>query len=385
MYRNKSVLWVLLALLSALALVLGACTTAEPTEEPAAPEAEVEEPQAEVEEPEVVAEGPPYSYEGELIISVWGGTTEEFLRDNIDPLFNEMYPNVEVVYDVGGSADRHNKLISQAGSPEIDLYIAAGEQVLDAINKDLISPLNPENVPNLATVYDWAKPFPEYGSAYGAIAYGIGYNPEYFGDDPPTSWEDLWRPDIQGKLSVSAIGSSLQYPFVVEAAELAGGSESNIDPAWEKLGELTPSQHFFFTQWLPSYEAGDIVLATDFDYYIHSIADSGVDIEFVIPEEGAFGMLQHMQVVAGTENQEMVERYMDLMLSPEGQILVATKAFNAPVRGDVEISDELAARLAVFGDSLDEVKWMDLEKAVPVRAEWTEKLNTEVAPAWGGE
>jgi putative spermidine/putrescine transport system substrate-binding protein len=379
---NRRVLLVFMAVLSALILVLGACTTAEPTEEPIAPEAEVEEP--EVEEPEVEAEGPPYPYEGELIISVWGGTTEEFLRDHIEPLFKEIYPNVEVVYDVGGSADRHNKLISQAGSPEIDLYIAAGEQILDAINKGLVSPLNPENVPNLADVYDWAKPFSEYGSAYGVIAYGIGYNPEYFGDDPPTSWDDLWREDIQGKLSVTAIGSSVQYAWIVEVAELAGGSESNVEPAWEKLCELTnPSQHFFFTQWLPSYEAGDIVLATDFDYYIHSIADGGVDIEYVIPEEGAWGIHQHMQVVAGTENQEMVERYINLMLSPEGQELVATVALNAPVRGDIEISDELAERLAVFGDSMDQVKWMDIEKAVPLRAEHTEKLNTEVAPCWG--
>lgn len=337
---------------------------------------------AEIEEE--VIDKPPYPYEGELVISVWGGTTEEFFRNYVDPKFNELYPDVTVVYDVGGSGDRHNRIINQATNPVVDLYISDAEKLADAINRDLLSPINPDNIPNLAEVYDWAKPYPEYGAAYGAIACGIAYNPDYFGDDPPSSWMDLWRPDVQGKISIPAIGSGLMPYFVLEAAEMAGGSIDIIEPAWAKLAELDPGiQHVFYAEWLPSFEAGDIVMATEHDYYVHAIADQGVNIEYVVPEEGGWGFLQHMSIVKGSENQEMVERYINLMLSPEMQQIIGETLMNAPTRKGIQLSEELADRLAVYGDTAEMIDWFDPAVAVEVRPIWTEKLNTEVAPSWG--
>lgn len=138
-------------------------------------------------------------YEGELIISVWGGTTEEWFREHVEPRFNQLYPNVEVIYDVGGMSARYNKLLAQKDSPEIDLFVSTSEAAISAMQEGLLVPINHENVPNMEGLYDWALPLPEYGAAYSAIAYVLAYNPDFFGDNPPTSWNDLWRPRYRVK------------------------------------------------------------------------------------------------------------------------------------------------------------------------------------------
>ncbi len=323
-------------------------------------------------------------YEGELIISVWGGVTEEWFREHVEPAFKEIYPNVSVVYDVGGMSARFNKLLAQKANPEIDLFISTSEALFAAIKEGLVSKINRANVPNMDGLYDWALPAPDYGAAYAAIAEGLCYNPDFFGDNPPTSWRDLWRPEVQGKISVPAIGHSQMPQFIVEAAELNGGSLGKIDPGLEYLAQLKPAaQTFFYTGWNAQFEAGDVVLAVDFDYYCNFLKDQGSNIEFIIPDEGAWGSVQHAAVVAGTENPEMVETFINILLSPEAQTSVAYDLLNAPASPNVELTPELEQRLAVAGESLSQIEWFDEKFSVEVRPGWTELMNTLVAPSWG--
>lgn len=373
----------LLPLAMLIALMLGACATAKtptPSEAPAEAPA-VEEPATE--EP-AVEEALVSDYEGELVISVWGGTTEEFIRAYVEPEFLKLYPKVTVIYDVGGMSARYTKLLAQKETPEVDLFVSTPESCFAAIAEGLLVPINPENIPNMQNLHEWAMPVPEYGAGYGAIAYGLGYNPDFFGDDPPTSWLDLWRPEVQGKIAVPAIGHSKMLDFIAMAAELHGGSIDNIQPGLEALAELDPAaQTFFYTNWNALFDAGDVVLATDFDYYINAMKDMGSNIEYVIPEEGAFGTVQHLSVVAGTENQEMVEAFINLFLSPEIQDLVANELKNAPALKGVQVAPGIEERLAVYGESMANILWFDAKFAQENRPAWTELMNEIVAPAWG--
>jgi len=358
-YRS---LWLTAGMLLALSLALGACATA--TETPAQPSAS--------------------DYSGDLVISVWGGTTEEFIREFAEPKFKEIYPNVNVIYDVGGMSARYNKLLAQKESPEIDIFISTSESLIAAINEGLLVPINKDNVPNMEYLYDWALPAPDYGAAYSAIAYGLGYNPDFFGDNPPDSWGDLWRPEVQGKIAVPAIGHSMMLDFIAVAAKMNGGSLDDIQPGLDALAQLKPvAQTFFYTDWNALFDAGDVVLATDFDYYINSMADTGSNIVYVIPKEGGFGSLQHAAVVKGTANQEAAETFINILLEPDIQQAVGESLLNAPARTDTVLSQELADRLACYGESLNQITWLDPEFAASHRAEWTELMNEYVAPEWG--
>jgi putative spermidine/putrescine transport system substrate-binding protein len=279
---------------------------------------------------------------------------------------------------------RYNKLLAQKESPEADIFISTSEALISAINEGLVVKINRDNLSNMDALYDWAMPKPEYGAAYSAIAYGLGYNPDFFGDDPPDSWEDLWRPEVQGKIAVPAIGHSMMIDFIITAAEINGGSADSPDAGFDALAELDPvAQTYFYTDWNALFDAGDVVLATDFDYYVNTMADNGSNIVYVIPTEKAFGSLQHASVVAGTENQEAAEAFINVLLSAEVQDAVGTKLLNAPARSDIELSAELAERLACYGDSLNDIRWFDPTFNSDNRPAWSEMMNEKVAPSWG--
>ena len=56
---------------------------------------------------------------------------------------------------------------------------------------------------------------------------------------PPTSWEDLWKPEYKGRVGITGMASSLGTAFMVEIAKLNGGSETNVEPAF--AARLTPA------------------------------------------------------------------------------------------------------------------------------------------------
>ncbi len=68
-------------------------------------------------------------------------------------------------------------------------------------------------------------------------ALGFIYNTELI-TDPPESWEDLWSPRFRGQLALFDFGSSLGPMTLVMAERLAGGSEREIEPGFQKLAEL---------------------------------------------------------------------------------------------------------------------------------------------------
>ena len=323
------------------------------------------------------------NYEGTLIISVWGGATEEWFRKSPATKFKNMYPNVKVIYDLGGMSARYNKLLAQKNNPEIDLFISTGEVVFAASSKGLLKKINKQNIPNMNDLYKWALPAPEYGAAYGAIAEGLCYNPSFFGSNPPNSWRDLWRDEVQGKVSVPAIGHSQMPQFIAEAAELHGGNKFNIGPGLKALAKLKPAaQTYFYTNWNALFNAGDVILAVDFDYYCNIMKDAGSNIEFVIPKEGAWGSVQHASIVKGTENPEMVETFINILLSPDVQHSIAYDLMNAPARNDIKLSEKLKSRMAAGGDSLKKVDWFDEKYSAKVRPKWTEMMKESVAPSW---
>jgi len=74
----------------------------------------------------------------------------------------------------------------------------------------------------------------------------IAYNSEY-AKDPPKSWEDLLDPKWEGKIIFPDITTSHGMGMLVLLAKLNGGSETNIDPGFEKIKELKSNVLTFWT------------------------------------------------------------------------------------------------------------------------------------------
>ena len=340
------------------------------------------EPTAVVEKTEEIGAGPS-DYSGNLVISTWGGTTEEFIKKNVEPQFNILYPNVKVIYDIGGQSARYGKILAEKENPQADVFASGQEIIPEAMKNGLLAKLNLENIPNAEFLHDWALVMKDNALGYSVTAVGFGYNPDYFGDNPPTSWADLWRPDLQGKTALLAIGHSHMPALLIVAAELNGGGVDDIQKGLDYLAQLKPAaQGYFYTDWQAQFDAGDIVLAVDFDEYINYMKSIGSNIKFVLPKEGGLGNITNLSVVAGTKHQDVAEAFINVYLSKDVQAALASELLNAPSRNDVEISPEIDELLAAYGASLDNVRFFDPNLIAEHRGEWTELLNNQVAPEW---
>ena len=132
------------------------------------------------------------------------------------------------------SADQVARLRIERDHPSVDvLWIDFGEAQLLA-REGLLAQLTEEDIPNLAEVRDEARS--PYGIAPITFSSALGFlvNTERFKiSDPPVSWAELWEPRFRSELALFDFGSTLGPAFLVMAARIAGGSETDIEPAPE--------------------------------------------------------------------------------------------------------------------------------------------------------
>lgn len=322
-----------------------------------------------------------------LTVSTWGGVTEDGIRAYVQPEF-ERLTGATLAYDIGGQGARYNKLLAQRASPPADVFFGTDEAVVAGQKAGIITPAARKNVPNAADVEDWAftikagstaETIP--GAPYTLIAYTIGLNPEQV-KTPVTRWADLWRPEFHGKLAFAAAVHSQMPAFVILAAEMAGGSATNVDPGFAKLAELRPAKlTVFWTDWAPLDKSGEVTIATEFDYYLETMREQKYPITPIIPEDRAIGVPEYVAVVKGTKHQELAEAFLNLMLDPKVQAAFATSTFQGPTNRKTELPAAVRARCAC-GARVDQLRFFDPEIFARNRAAWTERMNLEVVPHW---
>ena len=323
-----------------------------------------------------------------LTVSTWGGITSDGIRDFVGPEFEKL-TGATLAFDIGGQGARYNKLLAQKGNQTADVFFGTDEALVGGLRAGVLAPADLASIPHFADLQDWSVTVkaPNAGQVAGVpytlISYGLAFNPEMV-KQRPTSWGDLWRPEFQGKLAFAAPGHSEMPPLVIIAAELAGGSASNVDPGFAKLAQLRPNKlTFFWTDWAPMLKTGDTNSATEFDYYLESMKAQGYPVDYVFPKEGGIGSAECVALVAGTRNREVAQAFMNLMIDPAIQQVFAVKTFQGPTNKKIQLPAEVAAKMSYGEEKLKQIRFFDPVVSFENRPAWTERLTTEVLPVWG--
>jgi putative spermidine/putrescine transport system substrate-binding protein len=322
-----------------------------------------------------------------LTVSVWGGLTQDAIKAHVAPEF-EKRTGATLAYDIGAQGARYNKLLAQKNDPSTDVFFSGDEGIVAGLRAGILTSAHAKSLTNLGEVADWAmkvkEPVPEGmvpSVPFTMIAYMLGYNPELV-KEKPTSWADMWRPEFQDKLAFAAPAHTLMPAFVIIAAELAGGSETNIDPGFKKLAELRPAKlAYFWTDWAALDKTGDVTLATEFDYYFEAMKDQKYPIDYVNPKEKGIGCPESVAIVKGTKNQEIAEVFLDLMISARVQEAFATQLYAGSINKTVKLSPAAEARCSC-GAKIETLRFFDPGMFADNRPAWTERLNADVVPNW---
>ena len=323
-----------------------------------------------------------------LTISLWGGITEDSIRRLVQPDFEKL-TGVRLAYDIGGQGMRINKLLAQRSRPPADVIFTTDEGVITGHKAGVLIPARRKNMPNLADVFEWAQTVKQYGSddtvpgvPYTLISSVLAFNPEKL-KTKPTSWEDLWQPEVKGKLAFTGPAGSTAPEFVIIAAELAGGSAAKPDAGFTKLALLRPAKlSLFWTDYAPMVKTGEIIMSVELDYYVEAMKSQGYPYDYVYPKEKAIGLSEYASIVKGTATPDLAEAFLNMMLDPKIQEALSRETYQGSVSSKVQLTPAVAARCAC-GPRTEQLRFFDPAFIASVRPAWTERLTTEVVPQWG--
>lgn len=313
-----------------------------------------------------------------LTVSVWGGSTEQAFIKAVVPVFRSL-TGANVVFETGSGGERFNKLLAQRDLSTVDVFINSGENVFQANRVGKVVNIDPALVPNMEGIAPWAKLFP-YGVSYGLIAFGLARSSKL---PALRSWTDLWRPEFKGRLGMPAIGNT-QFPMMlITLAEIYGGSANNIEPAIRKLAELEPiALTLFWGQWADSAKAGKLLVVPDLNYNLLDAKAAGIDFDFDYPEEKAVAADNTMSIVKGSANVDLAHAFMNVTFDAEVQTQFCAEWLGSPANVNAKIHPRIQGRVPLAADILSKVRFFDLGFIATKRAEWTERLNSQVLTKW---
>ena len=311
-----------------------------------------------------------------LIQSGWGGSWQEMAKKYMFKPFQEKYPSVELVNDlIGSSGDILEKIEAQRTDPQVDLVTMTELMTVRAIKAGLLQPLTPQDVPELEELHDFAKMEP-YGPAILLAQIGIAYNPKRV-KMPIRSWKDMLDPRCRGLIALPDMTNTSAYSFLVVAARMMGGSERDIDPGFrfmERLKDNVAVQYKTDAHVQLLLQRGEIGMAVWWNGPAYTAKKEGLDLEFVLPEEGSPTIRSMINLVKGAPHPQAAKKMIGYYISRQAQEGMVNEIFYGPVNKHVQIPDHLLRYFSV-DDARECSRPIDWEYVSDHMEQWKKRWN----------
>lgn len=256
----------------------------------------------------------------------WGVNIADGTDDYIDviKLFEEEYPNIDVVYD---TYDTNESLYTRlaGGGVSYDVIIPSDYMIARMIREGMLQKLDFDNIPNYDLVDDTFKnqaydPNNEYSVPYTWGTVGIIYNTKYVDEADIGGWDLLWNEKYADRIVM--VDNSRDAFAIAEA--MLGYSLNTEDPdelqaAADLLREQLPVLQSYQMDdmynlmeneeaWIAPYYAGDAMM----------MIDNNPDLAFYLPEDQTFNVfIDAMCIPTCAEHKEEAELFINFLTSPE--------------------------------------------------------------------
>ncbi|MFZ3183829.1 MAG: extracellular solute-binding protein [Pseudomonas sp.] len=214
---------------------------------------------------------------------------------------------------------------------DYDVLAANTAEMQYYIDQQLVQPLQLADIPNtkrqlwrfrnLQSIPGISRDGNIYAVPYTYAEMGLIYDRAQF-SSPPTSLASLWDPQYRGRV-LAYDGATHNFsitslllggaPFQIKDAEFAAVST--------KLVELRRNVLTFYTQPQESVELfrqhqAALLYANYGRQQLKQLLDAGVDVGYVIPQEGALSWLDCWAVSRGAKNPRLAEDWINFTLEP---------------------------------------------------------------------
>jgi putative spermidine/putrescine transport system substrate-binding protein len=312
----------------------------------------------------------PAQAQEKLVVSIWGGSWRDLVADTAGKKFTQE-TGVPVDYITGGTIDRLNKAKLAKDNPESDITFTTSHVGWLYIGSGLFDKLEMSKIPNAKNLVDEAR-FSPYHLGSWAYVYTIGYRNDLIKDIKFTSWNDLWNPQLKGKIAAPDFDPS---HLIVVSAILSGGDAEHWQKGEAKLKELKPNFKAFYTDDANSQQllaSGETPVQDVLSMNAYYMSGQGVPVTVTIPNEGGVLGVDSVAVMSGSKKADLAYKFINDLYDPEIQAKIAQQKKGSPVVLNAKLDPELAKLPGVFTLAADWKRQIIIDP----------KLRAEKLPEW---
>jgi len=317
---------------------------------------------------------PAHAADAKLVITTLGGVWEKYWRETLVPAFVKA-SGADVTVDVGnGRVYTANMRVAGVEHPPYSM-IMMNEVFASVLRKEgYFEKLDLTKIPSYADLYPIAKSTDGWGAVGTISPIGIGYRTDLV-KTKPKSWHDLWEnPEFRGKIGLYNFANSAGKMELLLASKLFGKDQHDVDAGFAALHKLGQVVQVDFN--LSTLMASGEIIVAPFDFgEIARLRRQGLPVDCIVPAEGMLMFDQTFSVCKNGPAKDLAYKYIDFVLSPPTQTLLAQSFYVSPVNRNVDVPPELRQDVPVYGAQMDSILTWDWDFVNANATEFAERWN----------
>jgi putative spermidine/putrescine transport system substrate-binding protein len=308
----------------------------------------------------------------EITVMAWGTTWEQGLQKVADNFTKATGIKVNTLPQAS-STEGLVKLQSMKAKPTIDVWFTTSSVAARAEkDTELFAPIPKDKLTNADKLISGAET-PSWVAAY-YYPLSIVYRTDLV-KRPITSWNDLWDPEFKGKVAVPTV-VMYQARMLLIAALLNGGSLQNVEPGFVALKKLAPNVAMYYESDSDARKAlaqGEASILVAPPVQAKSVSDDGLPVKIASPKPTPVMFDVMMEV--NTPNKDAATKFIDFVVSPESQAILAKEQNCGPVNTAAQVPDDIKAAMP---SAEDQVSFDEGVINANVSA-WNDRFTKEIA------
>lgn len=288
---------------------------------------------------------------------------------------------IEVNFLCANGGEISERLIAEKSNPQADVVLGLVQSAMYQLKgEDILTPYAPGWAEGLPEVY---KEREGYFHSFWQTPIVIAYNKDHMAV-PPTSWQDLIKPEYKELYSVGATSSQTVRTYIVGMLWPYYDEQTGdiSDEGWNFLREL-----FSNARTLPTggdtdiwalMKSGEMPLQLNWFGGVKAKCElNEIPVGYVTPAEGTPIVAEAIGIVKGTKNEELAKAFVDWWGSAEVMSAYAEEFGQAPAHPEAIAlcPDSVKTDAELF--KAQDIDWEAVSAKIDT---WFEKIELEIMP-----
>jgi putative spermidine/putrescine transport system substrate-binding protein len=315
-----------------------------------------------------------------VVATTYPGSFDEAFKAVVGPAFAKS-TGASVNFTPLLNVDQIGKIQAARANPPFDVVLFDEGPLINAKKAEVLDKFPAEKSKTIADIPPAFRDADGYAPVVTCQVIGLAYNPKKIAA-PPSSWDDLWKPEYKGRVGITGMASSLGTAFMVDVAMAKGGSDTDIEPAFKAMHALLPNVGAIAQSpgaLAALFQQGEIDIAFNYFNNVELLRAKGVDVAFAVPKTGAIIIRTSAQLVKNAQAGKAAFDYIETVMSePVQKDLEATPWVMMPTNKNVKFTGANLKLASGVDEMLAKSRLLDWTKFQHLRGDWITRFTKEV-------